>query len=412
MIANVESYIFRYLLFMYGVLDTDNHICATPALQNDSPTFDRSALQARIKAVCKGHLRWCFEKAFLTSQSWPSPSKLEGKEVTVDNKSREEAFVGSLQMLKLFEFARLIREEDSLVDECLVKGGKMWLDSLIATQETKSRLWYKDEKKEYLKVNRDEGPESLDLPDYRLGDLIYIWKALKSLEELVCKSDGKTFVSEIQGTLTEYKLHHYDVRKIILQRFLYQPLDTPSSHVIDKSGSRDNQKAVPESTLDASSFSVAVRRSRSRDRSQFTTKDTMLYDGHEWGFFENDLNIEVLSNKEEIVKVNVELAWKRTMESQGDDDHAEIWEKPLRYALAIIMAKFGSLDSSKSPTELQNLSWKRLVTSVVPCGLFTEETDCYTQLPTSLPVSGNQRSSWEIPTLLSRIRFESLELAL
>ena len=360
----------------------------------------------------QGHLRWCFEKAFLTSQSWPSPSKLDGKEVTVDNKSREEAFVGSLQMLKLFEFARLIREEDSLVDRCLVKGAKMWLDSLIATQEIKSRLWYKDEKKEYLEVNRDERPESLDLPDYRLGDLIYIWKALKSLEELVCKSDGKTFVSEIQGTLTEYKLHHYEVRKIILQRFLYQLFDTPSSHVIDKNGSRDNQKAVPESTPDVSSFSVAVRRSRSRDRSQFTTKYTMFYDGHEWGFIKNDLNIELLSNKEEMVKVNVELAWKRTMESQGDDDHAEIWEKPLRYALAIIMAKFGSLDSSKSPTELQNLSWKRLFTSVVPCDLFTEETDCYPQLPTSLPVSGNQRSSWEIPTLLSRIRFESLELAL
>ncbi len=74
------------------------------------------------------------------------------------------------------------------------------------------------------------------------------------------------------------------------------------------------------------------------------------------------------------------------------------------------MAKFGSLDSSKSPKDLQTVSRKRLVDCVVPCGLFAQARDCNTHLPKSLPVYGSQRSSWEIPTLLSRRQFESLEL--
>lgn len=51
-ITNSDSYIFRYLLFIYQILDTDDHIHSTPVssvLQNDSPSFDISALQARIK---------------------------------------------------------------------------------------------------------------------------------------------------------------------------------------------------------------------------------------------------------------------------------------------------------------------------------------------------------------------------
>lgn len=224
--------------------------------------------------------------------------------------------------------------------------------------------------------------------------------------------------------LNEYKLRHQDVRKVILQRFLYQSPDARPIHkspgprliyntkagnwehegpemawgpnidnVIDKGDSRNIQQAVQESKTDANSLFVAVRRSRTRDRLQSTTKDTMLYDGCEWGFFKNDLDIEVLSTNRETIKANVEVSWKKTMKAQGDDDHGETWEKPLRYALAILMAKFGSLDSSKQPEALQRVAPKRLILCVTPCGLLSESRDYYTQLPNSLPVAGNQRGS-------------------
>lgn len=405
MITNSDSYIFRYLLFIYQILDTDDHIHSTPVssvLQNDSPSFDISALQARIKDACKGHLRWCFEKTFLNSQSWPNP-RYKSADATSDEETREEAFVGSLQMLKLFEFARVFqdfKEELSLVNECLVRGSKVWLDVLNAKQDEKSRLWYTETKTEYLEAGLDGGPERLHLPDYRLGDLIYIWKAVKSLEDLVRKSDDETFRLSVLEKLNEYKLRHHEVRKIILHHFLHQPPDARPTQT----------SVVEESRPDASSFSIAVRRSLNRDRVQFTTKDTMLYDGYEWGFFRNDLDIEVLSNNKETVNANVELSWKNTVKAQGDDYREEIWEKLLRYALAIILANLGSLDSSVTPDELRNLSRKRLIDCVLPYGLFAERRDCYTQLPDSLPVSGIERSAWEIPTLLSRQRFENLKL--
>ena len=400
--TNADSYIFRYLLFMYRILDVEDHIHLTPVssvLQDNSPTLEKLALQARIKDACEGHLRWCFEKAFLTSQSWPIP-KFNGDDVTPDDRTGKEAFLGSLQMLKLFEFARISKEESSLVNECLVRGSEIWLDTLNAKQDDKSKLWYTDTKTEDLAVGLDGGPEQLHLPDYRLGDLIYIWKALKSLEDLVRKSDDESFRSNILEKLNVYKLRHQDVRKTVLHHFLYQPPDAR----------RTQTSLVEESRPDASPFSVAIRRSRNRDRAEFTTKDTMLFDGYEWVFFRNDLDIEVLSKNKEIVKANVELSWKNTLKAQGDDDREEIWEKLLRYALAIIWAKLGSLDSSKTPEDLQKVSRKRLIDCVLPYGLFSERRNCYTELPDSLPVSGVERSAWEIPTLLSRQRFESLKL--
>lgn len=116
--TNADSYIFRYLLFMYRILDIKDHIHLTPVssvLQDNSPTLEKLALQARIKDACEGHLRWCFEKAFLTSQSWPTP-KFNGDDVTPDDRTGKKAFIGSLQMLKLFEFARISKEESSLVN--------------------------------------------------------------------------------------------------------------------------------------------------------------------------------------------------------------------------------------------------------------------------------------------------------
>ena len=405
MITNSESYIFRYLLFIYQILDTNDHIHSTPVssvLQNDGPNLDISALKARIKDACKGHLRWCFEKTFLNSQSWPTP-RYKSADVTTDEEIREEAFVGSLQMLKLFEFARVFqdfKEESSLVNECLVIGSKVWVDVLNAKQDEKSKLWYTETKTEYLEAGLDGGPERLHLPDYRLGDLIYIWKAVKSLEDLVRKLDDERFCSSVLVNLNEYKLRHYEVRRIILHHFLHQPPDV-----------RPTQTSLAEeSRPDASSFYIAVRRSRNRDRAQFTAKDTRLYDGYMWGFFRNDLDIEVLSNNKDAVKANVELSWTNTVKAQGDDYREEIWEKLLRYALAIILANLGSLDSSITPDELQKVSRKRLIDCVLPHGLFAERRDCYTQLPDSLPVSGIERSAWEIPTLLSRQRFENLKL--
>ncbi len=45
----------------------------------------------------------------------------------------------------------------------------------------------------------------------------------------------------------------------------------------------------------------------------FYAKATMVYDGIQWGFFEDDINIEGINAQGEVVKADVALAWKQTI---------------------------------------------------------------------------------------------------
>ena len=71
------------------------------------------------------------------------------------------------------------------------------------------------------------------------------------------------------------------------------------------------------------------------------------------------------------MKVDVASSWKRTLEALGANDEL-IWENPLRYALAIAMAKHDcSLGTSASkPSELADYCWKRLRGCVLCHGQF------------------------------------------
>lgn len=176
----------------------------------------------------------------------------------------------------------------------------------------------------------------LDLPEYRLGDLIYIWRAVQSLEDLVKKSlldrEG-TVIREIQESLNDNNLHSRDVQTLILKRLLCS-MHGAGSSLDDRSDAGYHEDTLTNSDRGADSFAVAVRRSRKRDRFMFFAKDILLYDGIEWGFFQFDSRIEVLDKRLEVVKVDVASSWKRTLEAQGANDEL-IWENPLRYALAM-----------------------------------------------------------------------------
>ncbi len=39
----------------------------------------------------------------------------------------------------------------------------------------------------------------------------------------------------------------------------------------------------------------------------------MVYEGLEWGFFDNDLDTEGLNAQHKVVKADVSLAWKQTI---------------------------------------------------------------------------------------------------
>ncbi len=91
-------------------LETDEHIGPIPDSTNQdtiSPFYGKCKLQHRIKEACKGHLQWSFGKdVLLASQSWPLSKAKDGIDQSND-KASTQPFVGSLQILKLFEFARI-----------------------------------------------------------------------------------------------------------------------------------------------------------------------------------------------------------------------------------------------------------------------------------------------------------------
>lgn len=411
---------------MYQLLKKDDYISTHPICQNrdkDASSFEKAELQARIKEACIGHLRWCFEESvFLARQSWPASPKTESDNNKLDEKPSAQFFVGSLQMLKLSEFSRVFEGEGKLVKACLQMGTKLWLDALDAERDERSRLWYKDTRKTYIAWGgrRGEGSEWLHFPEYRLGDLIYTWKALKSLEAMSVEFKDDTNDSpDTLERLEDLKLRAHDVRETILQCFAYQPQDarsTNSNHIVDRSNRRDPGHAVAKNGSAPVSFAIAVRRSRERDRRLFYAKDSMLHDGITWDFFKNDIQFEAYSAKNEPTKVDVQLSWQKTMQAQGID-HETTWKKPLRYALAIIMASHHiSLDDSKSPDELAELSWKRLPRCVMSHGLFANQLDRDTKLPRLLrPLYSSDKphspwATWELATLMLVRRFKNLDL--
>ncbi|KAL8747019.1 MAG: hypothetical protein Q9190_001059 [Brigantiaea leucoxantha] len=355
---------------------------------------------------------------FLARKSWPPTQPNTNKEFP-ESKPVKDPILASLHIVKLYEFATVFPANEDFLYQCLTKVYKLWLNALIDQRDQKSELWYGHTKRLYIvwDGHRDEGSEWLDLPDYRLGDLIHIWKALKSLEEMavVCDRDG--FSSAITRELNDAKLSARQVRKIILKRFTCQPelANDIGATPLDKEKSVPGAKMHPHEAVEnprseaVNSAVIAVRRSRARDRVLFYSKDTTLYDGLEWGFFQNDLYIDALADHSGTIKDSLNLCWERTVQAQGADQEP-VWKKPLRYALAILMAKHSqSMDHSMSPADVEDLSWRRLRGCTMTYGLFAHTMNRDTKLPKPLNLSEGPRSPWEIPTILLRKRYPELE---
>ncbi|MCJ1230558.1 hypothetical protein MMC12_007232 [Toensbergia leucococca] len=256
------------------------------------------------------------------------------------------------------------------------------------TRGKKSKLWYQDTTSSYVvwEGRRDKELEwlkdELKLPEYRLGDHVDLWKALKSLEEMIedVKNEEVT-LDPVLDRLEESGLQHDFLRTTILQRFLCENADTRLNDLSlhETTTHQDNPPNLPASVN--GSFAITVSRSRMNDRLLFYAKDTMLYDGLKWGFFKKGPKIETLDAQNKKVEADVQLSWKNTVQIQGIDQEA-IWETPLRYALALCMAELGqSLDATKAPTEIADISWKNILRGIWPSGLFAPKVDRNTKRP-------------------------------
>lgn len=100
----------------------------------------------------------------------------------------------------------------------------MWPDALAEGRDAKSGLWYITRQTYVPRENYDyEESERLSLSEYRLGDLIYIWKALMFVKKMTTPSlTDHDSLSSTAKRLKDLDLHRGDIRKIILMA-LYLP---------------------------------------------------------------------------------------------------------------------------------------------------------------------------------------------
>ncbi len=130
----------------------------------------------------------------------------------------------------------------------------MWPDALAEGRDAKSGLWYITRQTYVPRENYDyEESERLSLSEYRLGDLIYIWKALMFVKKMTTPSlTDHDSLSSTAKRLKDLDLHHGDTRKIILRRFIFQSRDTrtsdylSSSETLSQSDQKSNGRPDPE----------------------------------------------------------------------------------------------------------------------------------------------------------------------
>lgn len=178
---------------MYRILGTVDYGWTESTSSSSSSTtsaLHRSVLQGRIKEACQGHLRSCFDRdVFLAPKSRPFSGKVENGLESPEDDPRLKSSTGSLHMLKLFEFSLVFGNDKLLIVDCLQKCANMWLDALTEGRDAKSDLWYITRQIYVLWEDYDyEELERLSLSEYRLGDLIYIWKALMLVKKMTMPS--------------------------------------------------------------------------------------------------------------------------------------------------------------------------------------------------------------------------------
>jgi hypothetical protein len=374
-------------------------------------------LKIRIRKVCELHLQGCAGNLNLTNRVDKST---DGSKV----------FHGAFLLIKIFEFSRTFEDDLSkgLVFKLLQTYSATWVKNLHKTRDRKSLLWYQSTEKAYItwSETKDKDPEFVSIPNYRLGDLVYLWMALKCFEQLVgelecAKIPGVENLRKIIDGMSDDKekennrlsLSHASIKELIIQRFICQASNSkkdPSSpsdvkvqlsvgegvpknlnlnvSLVEGKDQVSGEKAIQ------SAEKFAISRSLETERFVFKAKDVMLFDGYEWGFFDSEQE---------------RTAWSETIKAQSA--YCEfLSENPLRYALYIRMQKYHEKLGDSEPPEqlsLQNVTLlEKLRDFILPSGLFAERLNLDTQLPT---FKGGLASPAAIHEIASTILRQSIE---
>ncbi|KAK2606669.1 hypothetical protein N8I77_005403 [Diaporthe amygdali] len=313
-------------------------------------------LLRRIRYVCLGHLKWlrAAEKSRPNGE-FMSLYWATGEAVTQPKSSktwvpRQHVRNTAFHILKAIEFMNSFSDDDngdfSVVCEIVGQWGQGWVRLLEKLDKRGSLTWHRKES-EGVKV-------------FRLDDHVWIWRALKAMED---KRLGP-WMNLYHRAQQDNGSSSTDLRAINADQM---------SRRIQRFSSRNfQQKVLRNFTTEHEILRrqmVALTRSPRETRFFFHGRDTALLYGQDMGF-----PLEDLSFRE---------AWKNTIDAQclheGSQEHR--WDSALRYALSIMLGVRRHQINYREPGDMVKTATEVLLQSSSGNGLFPGKLDIMTKGP-------------------------------
>ncbi|KAK1494602.1 hypothetical protein CTAM01_08956 [Colletotrichum tamarilloi] len=304
-------------------------------------------MKRRIEHVCKGHMKWVFQKAARSSSLfcpnyWTNGDEIDGwkSNMWLAQQSLVDA---PFQFIKAGDFYERIdgeMPEDHL--QAARTAYKSWI-CLLEKIEKSGKYAFPS-----YKASEDDKPTKT----FYLTDHALIWQAIRSAESI--------------------KLH-------------YSPKDDPelNEKMGRYSADRLRENIVKRFTTENSLLKqrmIAVKRSPTQTRFLFRSKDVALFRAMKEGLFKQ-----------------ADIQWTNTLDSQkhheGNDDTD--WSDPRRFALAITMARHGRLINFRTRKELTEQALSILLSTSSSNGLFTGALD-ERQSPTIYEDERDRDNYWTV----------------
>lgn len=364
---------FNHLQQFRDQSDTHPTLCTCDPKERVACNWEFSGrLQNRIWKVCKKHLDW-IQYAEIGDSGFGNNHWVSGKLIPDEAETRwlrnNPLTNTPFQLIKLAVFCKTF---DKTRHECPKSLVKHMVEPWVKAMDMSN--W-----RGFYAFSRPTGL-SAELQEFRLEDHVWIWRALKSAEDLGLGSQLGNPQDRTKGAnLNKKVIDAPDNSKSTKLAFRYSP-KAFQQHVLRRF---TTENPVSKQTM------LAVARSPSDNRFYLHSRDTALFYREASSFF-----------------VEARSLWQGTIEAQRyhDENHDSKWDSPLRYALAFMMGKSELQINEKSPDEISSAARDILLQSSSESGLFPGALHKETKEPEQLQKGTFRDFYWhrtfEVPYIL------------
>jgi len=275
-----------------------------------------------------------------------------GNPIALDDEDEVQSFKmwtdTPFQILKFADAADVFEEHKPYVQAHLNSIVRPWIRHLD-----------KNNTRGFFTFSRTTGMPSDGYHNYRLEDHVWIWSALQVVDQLGLGQQLKKQCREPMEKMRRRKSNFSTIRQDRIHDSLswdYTPSDFRRT-ILRKFTEQNPVSRQPM---------LAVGRSLSDTRYLFRSRDTALFHDTKTVFF---------NRRDEVFQATID-AQKYHLENEDS-----LWDSPLRYALALLMASKGHQINSKSTTEMFKIAKSVLFQATSASGMMPGQLNMGTKEP-------------------------------